>query len=48
MQRMRHLDIRYFFLMDWVESNQVVLESISTNGNPADGLTKPLQPVLYG
>ena len=47
-RRTRHLDIRHFALLDWVERDQVILAHISTHDNPADGLTKSLQPVLFG
>ena len=46
-RRTRHLDIRYFALMDWIERDELILTSISTHDNPADGLTKALQPVLF-
>jgi len=46
-RRARHVDLRHFSLMDWVEINQIVMSSISTNDNPADGLTKALGPHIF-
>ena len=46
-RRTRHMDIKHFALMDWVATDQLVLMSISTHDNPADGLTKSLGPHLF-
>ena len=46
-RRTPHLDIRHFALLDWVETDQLVLETISTHDNPADALTKILGPQLF-
>ena len=46
-RRTRHLDIRHLALLDWVETDQIVLEAISTHDNPADALTKILGPQLF-
>ena len=46
-RRTRHIDIKHFALMDWVATDQLVLMSISTHDNPADGLTKSLGPHLF-
>ncbi len=43
----RHLDICHFALLDWVETYQIVMETISTHDNPADALTKILGPQLF-
>uniref|UniRef100_A0A7S2W8N9 Reverse transcriptase Ty1/copia-type domain-containing protein n=1 Tax=Eucampia antarctica TaxID=49252 RepID=A0A7S2W8N9_9STRA len=45
-RRTRHLDIRCFALLDWVETDQIVMETISTHDNPANTLTKILGPQL--
>ena len=46
-RRTRHLDICHFALLDWVETDQIVMETISTHDNPADALTKILGPQLF-
>ena len=46
-RRTRHLDIKHFALLDWTETDQVILSSISTHDNPADGMTKALGPQLF-
>ena len=43
----RHLDIKYFALLDWVERDLLILHSISTHDNSADALTKPLAKQLF-
>ena len=45
--RMHHIDIKYFALCDWVESNLIHLEQIDTSTNIADHLTKPLLRILF-
>jgi hypothetical protein len=46
-RRTRHLDIKYFALLDWVERDLLLLHSISTNDNAADAMTKPLAKQLF-
>ena len=46
-RRTRHMEIRHFALIDWVETDQIILSHISTHDNPADGLTKALGPQLF-
>uniref|UniRef100_A0A7S1VQI3 Reverse transcriptase Ty1/copia-type domain-containing protein n=1 Tax=Grammatophora oceanica TaxID=210454 RepID=A0A7S1VQI3_9STRA len=43
----RHIDIRNFALLDWVERDLVDLESISTSVNAADLATKQVGPILF-
>jgi len=45
--RTRHMDIKHFALMDCVATDQLMLMSISTHDNPADGITKSLGPHLF-
>jgi hypothetical protein len=42
-KRMRHLNIRYFFIKQYVEENQIKVEYIKTTDMVADIFTKPLQ-----
>jgi hypothetical protein len=45
--RTRHMDIRYFALLEWVECDLVILERIHTAVNEADHLTKILDRTLF-
>ena len=38
----KHIDVRYHFVRDCVNSGKIGLEKISTNDNVADGMTKCL------
>jgi len=40
--RMKHIDIRHHFLREKVENNEISLEYLPTNEQPADLLTKGL------
>jgi dUTP pyrophosphatase len=46
-RRTRHMDIKKFALLDWVEQDLMILQSICTAENAADGLTKPLAKQLF-
>jgi hypothetical protein len=46
-RRTRHMDIKKFALLDWVEQDLMILKSITTAENAADGLTKPLAKQLF-
>ena len=46
-KRTRHIDIRHFALLDWVERDLVVLERIDTTANPSDALTKATGRILF-
>ncbi len=41
--RTKHIDVRYHWLRDVVEDDQLKLEKIHTNKNGADMLTKAVQ-----
>jgi hypothetical protein len=38
----RHMDIKYFALLDWVEQDLLILEAIQTSNNAVNAMTKPL------
>jgi hypothetical protein len=40
MRRTRHLEIKKFALLDWVQHDLMILKRISTLDNCSDGLTK--------
>jgi hypothetical protein len=46
-RRTRHMDIKKFALLEWVEQDLIILKSIKTAENAADGLTKPLTKQLF-
>ena len=46
-RRTRHMDIKHFALLDWVERDLVILKRISTSDNYADPMTKSLGRQLY-
>ncbi len=45
--RMRHTDIKYFALCDWIKWDLIILERIDTSINPADHFTKTLLRILF-
>jgi len=46
-RRTRHMDIKYFALLDWVEQDLLILEAIQTANNAADAMTKPLTKQMF-
>mmetsp|Transcript_10383 Transcript_10383/g.14952 ORF Transcript_10383/g.14952 Transcript_10383/m.14952 type:complete len:1434 (-) Transcript_10383:2326-6627(-) len=46
-RRTRHMDIKKFALLDWVEQDLMILQSVKTAENAADGMTKPLGRQLF-
>jgi len=46
-KRTRHIDIKHFALLDWVEQDMLILQEISTHDNSADARTKPLTKNLF-
>jgi len=46
-KRTRHMDIKHFALIDWVEQDILQLQQISTHDNAADAMTKPLTRQLF-
>ena len=42
----RQMEIKYAALLQWVETNQLIVLVISTHNSPVDGLTKSLGPQL--
>jgi hypothetical protein len=46
-RRTRHMDIKHFALLDWVEQDLLVLEHIKTSNNSADAMTKTLNKSLF-
>lgn len=46
-KRTRHMDIKHFSLLDWVERDLLLLQNISTHDNAADAMTKFLGRQLF-
>ena len=46
-QRTRHMDIKHFVLLDWVERDLVIMKRINTADNYADSMTKSLGRQLH-
>ena len=46
-KRTRHIDIKFFSLLEWVERDLVILESIDTTCNASDTMTKSLGRILF-
>ena len=46
-KRTRHVDTRYFAILDWVQTDQLEIRKIDTSDNAADALTKALGRILF-
>jgi hypothetical protein len=46
-QRTKHIDIRYFFLKEKIDSGELIIEYLCTEDMIADILTKPTQGALF-
>ena len=46
-RRTRHMEIKHFAILDWVEQDLLILTHISTSLNVADAMTKPLEKTLF-
>jgi dUTP pyrophosphatase len=46
-RRTRHMDIKKFVLIDWIEQDLLTMKYISTNDNYSDSLTKALAKQLH-
>jgi hypothetical protein len=46
--RIKHLDLRYYWLRDVVDNGQITVKHCPTTEMPADMLTKPLVKVKVG
>ena len=46
-KRVRHVDICYFSIQEWIQNGDLLLHAISSSDNPADILTKSLGPQLF-
>ena len=46
-ERTKHIDVRLHFVRDVIAEQQVIVEKISTEVNPADMLTKPIPATKF-
>jgi deoxyuridine 5'-triphosphate nucleotidohydrolase len=46
-RRTRHMEIKHFALLDWVEQDLLILQHVPTSQNVADAMTKPLEKTLF-
>ena len=46
-QRTKHIDIRYHFIRDLVQSGEIIVDYIPSQSNLADVLTKPLDRAQF-
>ena len=46
-RRTRHVEIKQFVLLEWVENDLIELQRITTSDNYSDGFTKPLGRILH-
>eukprot|EP00590_Aulacoseira_subarctica_P009283 CAMPEP_0172419932 /NCGR_PEP_ID=MMETSP1064-20121228/6327_1 /TAXON_ID=202472 /ORGANISM="Aulacoseira subarctica , Strain CCAP 1002/5" /LENGTH=1080 /DNA_ID=CAMNT_0013159633 /DNA_START=39 /DNA_END=3281 /DNA_ORIENTATION=+ len=45
--RTRHIDIKHFALVDWVEQDLMILEDVKTAENSSDAMTKATAKILF-
>ena len=45
--KMKHIEIRYFYIRDMVQKGAIKLQYVSTDGQVVDVLTKPLSRVKF-
>ena len=46
-QRVKHIDIKYLAIRNWIEIGKILIEYISTENQIADIMTKPLSKVQF-
>jgi hypothetical protein len=46
-RRTRHMDIKHFSLLDWVQKDLIILKAISTHDNATDAMIKFLSKQLF-
>ena len=46
-KRTRHVDTRYFAILNWIQTDQIAIKKIDTADNTADVLTKALGCILF-
>ena len=46
-RRTRHIDIKHFAILDWVQRDLIDVKTIGTSDNASDNLTKPNNKILF-
>ena len=46
-KRTRHVETRYFAILEWTKTEQIRIRKIDTSDNVSDNLTKPNGRVLF-
>ena len=46
-KKTRHVEIRHYAILDWVEQDLINIKKIHTHDNCSDTLTKPLAKTLF-
>ena len=46
-KRTRHVDSRFFAILDWVQTDQIVIKKIDTSDNASDVLTKATGRIIF-
>ena len=46
-RRTKHMDIKKFAILDWIERDLITMQRISTTDNSSDGMTKSLGRILH-
>ena len=46
-RRTKHIDIKKFALLDWIEHDLIIMQRIKTTDNSSDGMTKSLGRILH-
>ena len=46
-KRTRHVDSRYFAILDWVQTDQIIVKKIDTSDNASDVLTKATGRIIF-
>ena len=46
-KRTRHVDSRFFAILDWVQTDQILIEKIDTTDNASDVLTKATGRIIF-
>ncbi len=46
--RTKHIELKYHYVRECMQSKEVLLKKISTHENIADIMTKPLERVVFG
>ncbi len=46
-KRTRHVNSRFFAILDWVQTDQIVIKKVDTSDNASDVLTKATGQIIF-